>query len=167
MSGWRRPDGLFEIEGRLVDTKPFDIPGADGQPRPAGHPLHDMSVRWVVDEDLTLVEVHACTDASPHPVCPSAADGLKRLVGLRVGPGWNRAVRERLGASHARCTHLTELLTPMATAAFQSLWPVRTRREAALDGKGRPRQIDSCLAYAADGAVVKVKWPEHHRPGTR
>jgi hypothetical protein len=164
MSGWQRADGRFEIEARLVDTKPWDMTTQGGLERRAGDALHDISIRWVVDEALTLLEVHACIDASPHPVCPEAVGSLQRLVGMRVGTGWSRAVRERMGPSYERCTHLTELLAPMASAAFQSLWPVRINQAQALDAQGRPRKIDSCLAYASDGDAVRVMWPEHARP---
>lgn len=163
MNGWRRSDGRFEIEARLVDAKPWDMTTQGGLERRAGDALHDMSMRWVVDDALNLLEVHACIDASPHVVCPKAVESLQRLVGLRVGSGWSRAVRDRLGPSYERCTHLTELLTPMATAAFQSLWPVRINKEQALDRQDRPKKIDSCLAYAADGEAVRLMWPEHAR----
>ncbi len=161
MNGWRRADGRYEIEARLRDTKPWDMTTLGGLGRKAGEALHDMSIRWVVDEELHLLEVHACIDASPHKVCPTAVASLQRLVGLQVGPGWNRAVRERMGPSYERCTHLTELLTPMATAALQSLWPVRMKKEPTLDAQGRPKKIDSCLAYSADGDAVRVMWPGH------
>ncbi len=161
MNGWRRDDGRYEIEARLRDTKPWDLTTLGGLERRAGDALHDMSMRWVMDEELTVLEVHACIDASPHRVCPLAVASLQRLVGLRVGPGWNRVVREAMGPSYERCTHLTELLTPMATAAFQSLWPVRMKKEPSLDAQGRPRKIDSCMAYAVDGDAVRMMWPEH------
>jgi hypothetical protein len=56
-----------------------------------------------------------------------------------------------------------ELLTPLATAAIQSLSIVRKDRPEPLDAKGRPKKIDSCYAYAAEGELVKIHWPEFHR----
>ena len=56
------------------------------------------------------------------------------------------------------CTHLFELIRPMATVAFQTIYPWR-EREAQLAGEmpagrfaGPP--VDSCYAYASDREVV-------------
>ncbi|HEX7403974.1 MAG TPA: DUF2889 domain-containing protein, partial [Usitatibacter sp.] len=42
--GYRREDGLYDIEGHLVDTKPRDIKLAAGV-RKAGEPVHGMWLR--------------------------------------------------------------------------------------------------------------------------
>lgn len=77
--------------------------------------------------------------------------------------GWSKAVRSRLGGERS-CTHLMELLIPLATVAFQSLsYPSRTRPER-LDATGRPLKIDSCYAYGAERELVLRQWPEFHRP---
>ncbi|MFZ4756725.1 MAG: DUF2889 domain-containing protein [Burkholderiaceae bacterium] len=154
--GWRRRDGMFEVEATLTDTKAEPAPWvrADGV-------LHHMQVRLVFDESMTVRDVVACTDASPYPVCPDAAPGLAVLKGLSMASGWSRTVRERLGGVKG-CTHLVELLGPMATTAFQTLAPLRMAAPDVLDASGRPRKIDSCQAYAAQGELVRVRWPEHH-----
>ena len=156
--GWRRGDGLFEVEATLTDTKAEPAPWvrADGV-------LHRMQVRLVFDESMTVHEVLACTDVSPYPVCPDAAPGLSALKGLSMASGWSRAVRERLGGVTG-CTHLVDLLGPLATTAFQTLSPIRMAAPDVLDANGRPRKIDSCHAYAAQGELVRVRWPEHHVP---
>ena len=56
-----------------------------------------------------------------------------------------------------------ELLLPMATAAFQTLAPVRLSRPPKLDAQGRPLKIDSCYAYAATREVVQRLWPKFHK----
>ena len=55
-----------------------------------------------------------------------------------------------------------ELLLPMATAAFQTLAPVRLSRPPKLDAQGRPLKIHSCYAYAATREVVQRLWPKFH-----
>lgn len=162
MRGYRRGDGLYDIEGRVTDRKEqaFIRPGT-GLEVPAHVPLHDMWIRLVVDEDLVVHDAIAVTDASPHRACPEAAAALAQLKGARIGPGWNRLVKERLGGRKS-CTHLMELLTPMATAAFQTLTPVRLGRPDVLSASGVPVKIDSCYAYARDGELVKRMWPAHH-----
>jgi hypothetical protein len=154
--GWRRRDGMFEVEATLTDTKAEPAPWvrADGV-------LHHMQVRLLFVESMTVRDVVAFTDASPYPVCPDAAPGLAVLKGLSMASGWSRTVRERLGGVKG-CTHLVELLGPMATTAFQTLAPLRMAAPDVLDASGRPRKIDSCQAYAAQGELVRVRWPEHH-----
>ena len=58
-----------------------------------------------------------------------------------------------------------ELLTPMATVAFQALSAAGKSRADALDSHGKPRKIDTCYAYSAERELVKRRWPEFHRNG--
>lgn len=163
MRGFRRSDGLYEIEARLRDSKPFDQDLARaGRVVPAGEPIHDLGMRLVFDADYTVRAVEAFADATPYTECPQAGAALQALVGLRMVAGWNKAVRERL-ANAANCTHLKELLGPIATTAFQSLVTEFPERTEAADAKGRPRQIDTCYAYRAEGEVVLRNWPRFHR----
>src|SRR5260370_19493111 len=79
-----------------------------------------MSIRLTVDHKFTIVDVEAVTDKSPYRMCGDIAPDFKKLVGLRIGGGFHRAVRERLGGVHG-CTHIVELLGPVATTAFQTV----------------------------------------------
>lgn len=164
MRGFRRSDGLFEIEGRVVDRKPHEfVHPAGGRTVPANEPMHDMGVRLVFDENMLVHEVHTFTDSAPYPPCPEGGRALQSLKGLRMAGGWNKEVRSRLSGARS-CMHLMELLGPMATVAFQSLAKVRMAEPEKLDANGRPLNIDSCYAYAADGPVVLKRWPQFHRP---
>ena len=158
LSGYRRHDGLYDIEARMVDTKSTDIKLLDGRRLPSGDALHDMSVRMVVDEALTVIDLVASTDASPFGICTEATDTLQTMKGLRIAQGWSQAVRDRLSGRKG-CTHLTELLGPLATVAFQTLSQVRLAKPPAVDANGRPLKIDSCYAYASDREVVQRLWP--------
>ena len=121
MRAYRRSDGLFEIEGRVQDAKPYDFaPVSGGAPVPAGEPFHDMGVRLVYDDQLMIHEVHTFTSAAPYAECPAGGLALQSLKGVRMTSGWSREVKNRVGFAHS-CTHLRELLGPMATTAFQSL----------------------------------------------
>jgi hypothetical protein len=77
--------------------------------------------------------------------------------------GWNAAVKERLGGERS-CTHLRELLGPVATVAVQSLSVMRGHLPERVDANGRPLKIDSCHAYAAGGELVREYWPAFHEP---
>jgi len=165
MRGYRRSDGLYEVEGRVTDVKPRDFaPGAGaGQVVSAGQPIHDMGVRLVFDVDMVIQEVATFMDATPFPVCLGGGQALQALKGVRIGNGWSREVRTRLGGA-ASCTHIMEILIPLATTAFQTMSTERRGRPEPLDATGRPRKIDSCYAYGAHTDVVLRRWPEFHRP---
>src|SRR5215212_3750371 len=67
LRGYRRADGRFDIEGHITDVKthPLHPPGRD-EPMPAGIPVHDMSVRMVVDENLVIADIVAVIDNGPY-----------------------------------------------------------------------------------------------------
>ncbi len=160
MRGYRRDDGLFEIDGRVVDTKSHAI-RIDGRDRAPGEPIHDMWIRMVIDEDFVVRDVLAVTDSSPFGVCREAVAPMQAIVGERIRPGWSMMVKSKLGGA-VGCTHLMELLLPMATAAYQSLVEVRFARPDVLDRNGRPAKIDSCYAYASHRDIVLRRWPQFH-----
>ncbi|MCC2675944.1 MAG: hypothetical protein K0R58_2891 [Ramlibacter sp.] len=167
MRGYQRSDGLFEVEGRVLDTKPFDfVPWSGSRFVPANAAVHDMGVRIVYDAQMTVREIATFTDAAPYAMCPEGGRALQSLVGLRMTSGWNREVRNRLSGARS-CTHLMELLTPLATAAFQSLSHLGKSRPQRYDATGRPLKIDSCYAYGAEREVVLRHWPEYHRPSPK
>lgn len=162
--GYRRDDDLWDIEGHLVDTKTFDIPnmerGADGVLL-AGDPLHEMWIRLTVDLDLVIHAVEVVTDWGPYQGCPTITPNFQSLKGLQIRAGFTQRTRELLGGTRG-CTHLVELLGPVATTAFQTIYGAREKaKPAGSDGK-RPGLIDSCHMYASDGALVKKRWPAWH-----
>jgi len=162
MRGYRRSDGLFEVEGRLVDRKPNDFtPASGGKSVVAGEPIHNMGVRLVFDDAMLVRAVETFTDAAPYAVCPDGGQALQALVGLRMVRGWSVEVRNRLSGARS-CTHIMELLTPLATTAIQSLSFLRQDRPEPLDQTGRPLKIDSCFAYRAGGDLVRQRWPAFH-----
>lgn len=77
LRGYRRVDGLYDLEAHRVDTKSEGLTVGGGRVVSPGEPVHDMSIRLVVDEDLNVMDVLACTDASPHSVCCEATSTLQ------------------------------------------------------------------------------------------
>jgi hypothetical protein len=156
---FERVDGLFEVEGRLLDRKTHPFRRLlQNRDTPAGTPLHDIAVRLVIDENLLVHDASATLTASPFDLCRGAADTLAPLKGLRIGAGWNKRVRELLGGA-ASCTHIMEILGPMATTVFQGLAPRRLARLAQPDSEEQKSRIDSCYAYGRDREVVARLWP--------
>ncbi len=177
-NGFRRKDGLWDIEGHMTDTKTYGFENDFRGTIEPGEPIHDMWIRLTLDDEFKIHDIEAVTDQGPYAVCPAIAPNFKRVIGLTVGAGWRRKVREAVGGVEG-CTHLTEMLGAMATAAFQTIYPVlvRERRELTKaqgksenegedwDGKGashRPVLLDSCHAFRADGPLAKAYWPAHY-----
>ncbi|MBN3785427.1 DUF2889 domain-containing protein [Burkholderia sp. Ac-20353] len=164
MRGYRRSDGLFEVTACLADRKTSDfMPPGGSRMVPARSPIHDMGVTLVFDMDMVVREVRTFISSHPYAPCPGGGDTLQALVGLRIGPGWNSEVRKRLPSCDT-CTHLNEILGPLASAAFQTMVDVRPSSLDQRDSNGRPVKIDSCYAYGASRDLVKTLWPEHHQP---
>jgi hypothetical protein len=154
IEGYKREDGLYDVEARLVDTKPFDFKLAAGV-RPAGQPIHDMWLRITVDRQLTIVDAAAAMDAVPYvDHCGEIVPAYRKLVGLSIGPGYHRRLKELLGGVRG-CTHLNELAGVLATATFQTLAGQRLQ-----DPQRRPFQLDRCHALASDAPAVARYYPK-------
>jgi Protein of unknown function (DUF2889) len=168
--GYRRADGLWDIDGHLTDTKTYGFSNHFRGELPPGAPVHDMWLRLTVDDKLVIHAVEAVTEAGPYEVCPSIAPNFQRLVGRRIYPGFQKQVRDLLGGVQG-CTHLVDLLGPLATTAYQTVFPYRAREYEQRVAKGeiapqqtgrRPKLVDSCHAFASDGEVVKRYWPDFY-----
>lgn len=162
MRSYRRPDGLYEIEGRIIDTKKQDFsPPLKDIPIAPGDYIHDLSIRLVIDEWLVIHDAIASSDATPFAICKQAPPTLSVLKGEKIGGGWNKLIREKFKGAKG-CTHLMEMLSPMATTAMQTLYPYTQHRPIRTDENGRPLKIDSCFAYASNRDVVHRLWPMHY-----
>lgn len=158
-----REDGLWELEARLLDVKTHDFPLAGGV-RPAGEPVHDMTLRLVFDERLDILEAGARTDSMPYEgQCNAYGDAYARLAGLNLMQNFRREVRARLGGV-AGCTHLTELTQVLPTAVMQAFAGTVIKPETGEPGGERPFQLDRCHALRSDGEAVRLFYPHWYRP---
>jgi hypothetical protein len=154
--GYRRADGMFDIEAEIADTKTYGFNVAHRRVEP-GDKLHNMLVRMTVDASLTIVACEAATEYGPFETCGGGALKFGRLAGLAIRPGFLREANARIGGVDG-CTHIRELLQQMATVAFQTSFVLPQRQKS--DAAAADRLVNSCHAYAADGPVVKRRWPE-------
>jgi hypothetical protein len=178
--GFFRDDGLWDIEGRITDEKTYEHANEWRGPLKPGDFVHDMSIRLTIDHKFTIVDAEAVTDRSPYRMCGDIAPAFRKLIGLRIGGGFHRAVRERLGGVHG-CTHIVELLGPVATTAFQTVSSKKARdlnnayreKTGSLppkdpDAPPRPRRkpymLDTCHTWASDSEVTK-RWVPHFYTG--
>ncbi len=157
-----RPDGLWEVDATLTDTKPQDWPLERGL-LPAGTPVHEMLLRLVVDRDFDIVAAGAETRWMPYQgECDAYGDAYQALVGLNLMRGFRRAVQERLGGVRG-CTHLTELTQVLPTAVVQAFAGAVLPVHGAAGGDGPPFQLDRCHALRRDGEVVRLHYPRWYR----
>lgn len=160
--GYQRDDGLWDIEGEIVDTKTYSFANKDRVRIAAGEPIHHMRVRLTVDHDLVVRKAEATTEAGPFNMCGDIAPTYGALEGLAIAPGWRKEVLKRLGGVNG-CTHITDLLIgPLAVTAYQTVVPARRHLRADAAAKKRPPLIDSCHALARTSPVIKRDWPEFY-----
>ena len=178
LRGYRREDGLFDIEARLTDSKTYAFSNSDRGQIDPGVPLHRMLARMTLNTEMVITAFEAVTEFGPYAICPTAAPNFARLAGLKIGRGFLKAANERVGGVHG-CTHLRELLGQMGTVAFQTLFAVRIKRETApnavantdqptpaAEKPSRPMMLGTCLAYAPDSPVVARQWPQFYTGAT-
>ena len=162
--GYLRRDGLYDIEVHMVDTRTYDCSydefHRDGLIR-AGEPVHDMWLRFTIDLDFLIHDVQAASVQTPFAVCPKAAAAMRELIGLRIGGGWLKQARERVGPA-VSCTHLMDLLGQLGATAYQTLHAALEERERRRPERERPPILDTCLALSTTGEVVKNLWPEFY-----
>jgi hypothetical protein len=167
LQGFIRDDGFFELDARLTDRKAYDSHRFPDSTLPAGEPLHDMIVHMCFDEDLLIHEFRATMAATPYDGCREAEPNFDALVGLRIQPGFLREANRRV-AGVKGCTHIRELLQQLATTAYQTMVGVRLQKQAEQGEQPmeRPKLLDTCTGYRADGDWVRVRWPAYYRPTT-
>jgi len=176
LRGYRRADGLYDIEAQLTDTKSYGFANRDRGYVDAGEPIHGMWLRLTIDEARRIVGCEAASDYTPYAICPAAAPNFARLEGLQIKPGFLKEATKRVGGT-VGCTHLRELLQQLATTAYQTIDPARAAREAAAAGEidqpgsdkldariaakmgGPPAILNTCIAYGTDSPVVRRRWP--------
>jgi hypothetical protein len=160
--GFRRADGLWDIEGSLVDTRSEPIETFGRGRIEAGEHLHEMWMRMTVDTHLTVRSIEARTVHAPYPACPNFPDRFGKLVGQRIEPGWTAKVRLLLGGRWG-CTHLVELLGPLATTAVQTVYAWRGETGEHLTDSVSPPEdfINTCHALADGSEAVRHLWPAH------
>lgn len=165
--GFLREDGLWDIDCELADTKADAIHMRERGLLPPGEPVHLLRVRLTVDDEFTIRAVQTATAKVPFQECHRAGDApMRKLVGLKMGPGWRKALNEAIGGV-AGCTHLRELVFNAATAAFQMIPHYRStqgytiRDDLQVTQPGQPPfYMGQCMSWAFDGPVVQRVAPQ-------
>ncbi|MEM5314052.1 DUF2889 domain-containing protein [Paraburkholderia sp. JHI869] len=173
---YEREDGLWDIDACLTDHKPRDVPLAAGV-RPNGLPIHELWLRITIDRKLNVVDAEASSDWVPYDgQCQNAHPAYRALIGLNLLDNF-RLQAGRLLAGTAGCTHLTEMLGVLPTAAIQAfvgeVWDTsngspgeapgpelgKTAGGNEAAGEKPPFQLGRCHALRFDGEAVKQFYP--------
>ena len=157
--GWQRDDGLFDIDAHLVDVKDHDTTLLSGV-RHAGEPVHDMWVRVTIDGTYTIRDIEARTDRMPYPgACDRIGPHYRALIGANLLTGFRKRLHDTMG--HVRgCTHLTEMLSSLPTAAVQTFAGLKQRED---EGGEKPFQLDRCHALETTTDTVRHYYPRWYR----
>ena len=157
-NGFVRDDGLYDIEAELTDHKTYAFPSDFRGTVTPDLPVHHMILRVTINKERVIQHAEAITITGPYAICPTANEVFHNLVGLQIGPGWQRKVQAAIGGRHG-CTHITELLGPVATIAYQTLYGEEARQNRQLGPMtdqdkqaSRAQLANSCVGYADDHA---------------
>ena len=167
--GYLRDDGLWDMEAELLDRREYAYVARDQTHHPAPSTVHNMLLRVTLDDHMIIQAITSSMATTPFGECSLAADPLQKLVGVRLGGGWRRAIDEAMGGI-AGCTHLRELLFNVATAAFQTIPVHRNNSER---GKGElerkpvnlhkpPPHFGKCMSWDFNGPVMQRVAPEFY-----
>ncbi|WP_444634360.1 DUF2889 domain-containing protein [Cupriavidus oxalaticus] len=166
-NGYERADGLFDIEAEMTDITPTGTHLLFKRLGP-GEAIHHMRIVITVSRDLVIHDIAATLSAGPTGQCADIASAYAGLKGLQIRAGFRRQASAIVGGVRG-CTHLTELLGPLATTARQTIFAVdRRERDGRWHADGTaalptPAALNTCHAYREDGEVVRLLWPPHRR----
>lgn len=156
--GFKRDDGLWDIEGRLLDVKDQDFELRDGTRR-CGVPIHDIRVRVTIDSAMNVIDVAASADWTPFMgVCERIVPDYRQIIGLNLFKGFLKSVKALFGETRG-CAHLSELLMALPTAAFQTF----AGEVKPGDPEKKPFHLDRCHALSTDSDVVRRYYPRWYR----
>src|SRR5262245_763229 len=157
--GYRREDGLYDIDAHLVDAKDHDFELASGI-RPAREAVHDMWIRVTIDESYVVHAIEVRTVGMPYPgACDRIEPAYSKLVGANLVRGFRKRLHDDLGGVHG-CTHVTELLASLPTAAVQTFAGLRSHDPP---GGEKPFQLDRCHALETTTDTVRLYYPRWYR----
>jgi len=158
VNSYEMDDGMIQIEGILTDERffPFYYYSRDQHLDPGI--VHQMTVRLdLALPDLEVKEATAVMNDVPIDGCREIETFVKKLMGLKIKPGFTRKVRALLGGVEG-CLHLTNLILAMGSAALQGYWAYHSRRREGATGERASEYDpgllkDSCWMWREEGPL--------------
>ena len=175
IEAYARDDNLWDIDARISDTKTNPTQLASGV-RPAGEPIHDLGLRISINTDFDIVDAQAVSSRHPYPgYCNAITPDYTKLVGLNLLKQFRHEVQVRMGGNRG-CTHITELVQILPTAALQAFAgdvlkindvATGSKPDAAMQQQTKqPFQLDRCHALKLDGGAVATYYPRWYKPAS-
>jgi hypothetical protein len=159
LDGDKVRDGCWDIEARLVDAKGRDYP-LSSRLRKRGEAVHEVSPRVTGDARMNVLDAAACADAMPYiGYGDQIAPDYLQLIGLNLFHGSRTAVKD-LFRSTRGCSHLSELVSFLPTAALQTFASDVRDND---DSGHKPYQLDRCHALESHSDAVLRYYPRCYR----
>jgi len=156
--GYLRDDQLWEFEATLHDSKAHAFNTIERGRLPPETPIHDLTLRVCLDDELYIKEIEATMEAAPFQLCRQVPERLKQLCGIQIGKDWLKKVSLVIRREE-NCTHLTELLRMIANTAFQTIFPYKVR-DADSPKIMNASIINQCQGFSAQGEIIQSYFPE-------
>ncbi len=147
------------VEGWLRDERLVQGFHWNGEPRHPGV-VHLMCVRMLIgDWPVTILDAEAEMPETPHALCPSTLEEVKKIIGLQIVSGYSENVAHLLGGVRG-CNHLTHLIVVMGTAALHGYWTHYSRKRHPIprsldEFRGLSSLINSCKLWGEDGPIME------------
>ena len=172
IEAYAREDNLWDIDARIRDIKTRDATLATGV-RPAGMPIHDLGLRISINTNFDIIDAVAVSSAHPYPgYCDAITPDYTKLIGLNLLRQFRHEVKLRLGGDRG-CTHITELVQILPTAAMQAFAgevlqineaisansSPNSSAETSTEQDKQPFQLGRCHALKLTGGAVATYYP--------
>lgn len=130
--------------------------------------IHSLSIEGTISlPDLVIRTIEPYARQQPYQVCAKSLDPVRKLVGLRIGPGFRAHVLSALGGTSG-CTHFLTLVLDLAASHTLSLF-LRMRAKVRFDSRNdpdgawigtglaiEPRLENACIALTSESPVIKT-----------
>lgn len=147
VEGWLKDDRLiqgYHLNGKLRE------PGA----------VHRMCVRMLIGGwPVTILDAEAEMPQTPHELCPTTLDSVKKIIGLQIVSGYSEKVSHLIGGVRG-CNHMTHLIVVMGTAALHGYWTHYSRERHPIprsldEFMGLSSLVNSCALWGEDGPIMQ------------
>ncbi len=150
-------DNHIIVEGRLRDDRLVSTYHITGRKRPPQN-VHHMIIQMCIDcATLSIRDINVDMPGVPHDECDQTAESLRKLMGMRIVPGFTSKVKGLLGGTQG-CLHLTTLMLAMAPAILQGFWAFRSRTpdiQSISSGLVENYLLDTCWVWRKDGPLAE------------
>ena len=147
------------VEGWLKDDRLIQGYHWNGKLREPGA-VHRMCVRMLIGGwPVTILDAEAEMPQTPHELCPTTLDSVKKIIGLQIVSGYSEKVSHLIGGVRG-CNHMTHLIVVMGTAALHGYWTHYSRERHPIprsldEFMGLSNLVNSCALWGEDGPIME------------